>query len=249
MTIPTFGPDTGISFACAPKPRTFTARSGVPCMSNSNSDHLPDQNNNDDRRELTWTEAEWELYLSEYDESIRDYLRHYDKLDGAADRIDETARRLGWDLPAEESEETKLGESEEDEDFDDEPYTVHCNPVHIATKAIYVSLLANWERIAAHPDRVAPALALTVQGSLYRGRELSLQAVQALDFGDFALAICFFKRALRELNDTLSRLGEENAADPVLLARYRDYALPRLFDLREIWLRIMAECRQADQSE
>lgn len=220
-------------------------------MSNP-KDHLSDQNNNDDRHELTWTEAEWEEYLAEYDDAIRDYLKHYDRLEASPERIDETARSLGWDMTVDESsaldEAPRLSsESEDDESPDDDaPYTVHCNPVHIATKAIYVSLLANWERIAAHPERIAPALALAVQGSLFRGRELSLQAVQALDLGDFSLAICFFKRAHRELNETLARLGEENAADPQLLARYREFALPRLFDLREIWLRIMAECREAD---
>ena len=139
-----------------------------------------------------------------------------------------------------------LEASEENFPGEWEPYTLHRNPVHIATKALYTSLLVNWERVAVHPDRIAPALGLTVQASLYRGRESALQAVQALDLGDYSLAVCFFKRALREVNEVLARLSESELSDATLLSRDREFALPRLFDLREIWLRVMNECRQAD---
>jgi hypothetical protein len=219
-------------------------------MTNQDSDGLPD-NEGEDRSELSWTETEWEKYLSEHEASVVEYLKHYDQLAATPDRIDEVARRLNWELETldESSDELDDEDLENDFDADWEPYTLHRNPVYISSKALYVSLIANWERIAAQPGRVGAALGLTVQGSLFRGRENSLQAVQALDLGDYALAICFFKRALRELNDTLARLGAVNAGDPRLLSRYRDYALPRLFDLREIWLRVMSECRQAHGDE
>jgi hypothetical protein len=219
-------------------------------MTNEDSDGLF-EGDGEERRELSWTEIEWEKYLAEHEDNVRDYLRHYDGLASAPDRIDEVARRLGWEL---EPEEDLALESEADSlegnfETEWEPYTLHRNPVYIATKALYVSLVANWERIAAQPGRIAPALGLTLQSSLYRGRENALQAVQALDLGDYALAICFFKRALREVNDSLARLGSPEAATNPLFARYRDFALPRLFDLREIWLRVMAECRAAHGDE
>ena len=198
--------------------------------------------------ELIWTEKDWEKYLAEHEGSVRDYLRHYEQAAGAADRIDETARRMGWEVEAAEPPEDAAPDDDDEDDFPGEwePYTLHRNPVHIATKALFSSLLLNWERVACHPDRLAPALSLAVQSSLYRGREQALQAVQALDLGDYALAICFFKRALLELNEVLARLGQAELSDSTMLARYRDFALPRLFDLREIWLRVMNECRQAD---
>lgn len=215
-------------------------------MTNQDSDGLFD-NDWEERRELSWTEADWESYLAEHETAVADYLRHYEQLGEASDRIDEVARRMGWDMQADEllAEQSDEDESPSfDEDFD--LYTVHRNPVHVATKALYLSLIANWERIAAHPERIHPAHSLGVLSSLYRGREHALQAVQSLDMGDYALAICFFKRALRELNDTLARLGQDSEHGGPLLARYREFATPRLFDLREIWLRVMAECRAAD---
>lgn len=221
-------------------------------MTNQDSDGLFD-NDWDERRELSWTEADWENYLAEHETAVRDYLKHYEQLLAAPDRIDEVARRMGWEMQASEAEPLDVPTEEDgdeagfEEDFD--LYTVHRNPVHIATKALYLSLIANWERVAAHPERIHPAHAMAVQASLYRGREHALQAVQSLDMGDYALAICFFKRGLRELNDTLARVSVETDTTGGLLTRYREFATPRLFDLREIWLRVMAECRNADRSE
>lgn len=187
-------------------------------------------------------------YLGEQDEAVRDYLKHYDQLGEATDRIDEVARRMGWELseePATEIDEA-AEEAEAAESFTDDwdPYTLHRNPVYISTRALYLSLVAQWERVAAQPDRVPAALAITLQASLYRGNEHVLQAVQALEMGDYTLAICLFKQALRELNVTLARLSQPDVAANTLALRYREYALPRLFDLREIWLRVMNECRQ-----
>ena len=216
-------------------------------MTNKDTDGSFDADG-EEKNELSWTETNWEEYLAEHEVAVRDYLRHYEHASGAPDRIDEVARQMGWEieLPEEAEASAALEASEENFPGEWEPYTLHRNPVHIATKALYTSLLVNWERVAVHPDRIAPALGLTVQASLYRGRESALQAVQALDLGDYSLAVCFFKRALREVNEVLARLSESELSDATLLSRYREFALPRLFDLREIWLRVMNECRQAD---
>jgi len=68
--------------------------------------------------------------------------------------------------------------------------------------------------------------------------------VQALDLGDYAMAVSLFKRALQELNRTLAMATEPELAAVRRLAAWRDDAFPRLFDLREIWLRVIAECRE-----
>jgi hypothetical protein len=217
-------------------------------MTNSDSDGLFD-NDWEDRGELAWTEADWMKYLGEQDIAVRDYLKHYDQLAAAPDRIDEVARRMGWEMAAPETEaEEAAAEAEADEVFagDWDPYTLHRNPVYISSRALYLSLIAHWERVAAQPDRVPPALGITLQALLYRGNEQVLQAVQALEMGDYTLAVCLFKRALQVLNQTFARLGEPDVAATPLAMRFREHALPRLFDLREIWLRVMNECRQDD---
>jgi hypothetical protein len=216
-------------------------------MTNSDSDGLFD-NDWEDRGELSWTEKDWQKYLGEQETAVGEYLRYYDQLSSVVDRIDEVARRMGWELaetPATEDAAEVETEAEDDIfDGDWDPYTLHRNPVYIASRALYLSLLGQWERVAAQPGRVPAALGITLQASLYRGNEQVLQAVQALEMGDYTLAVCLFKTALRELNVTLARLSEPDVAATPLAVRYREFALPRLFDLREIWLRVMNECRQ-----
>lgn len=222
-------------------------------MTNSDSDGLFD-NDWEDRSELSWTEKDWQKYLSEQEEAVRDYIKHYDQLSEATDRIDEVARRMGWEM-TESTGVAELADDEDDEDDDDsfdgdwDPYTLHRNPVYIATRSLYLSLISHWERVAAQPDRVPAALGITLQASLYRGNEQVMQAVQALEMGDYTLAVCLFKLALKELNQTLARLSQPDVAANALAMRYREYALPRLFDLREIWLRVMNECRQSQRDE
>lgn len=219
-------------------------------MTNSDSDGLFD-NDWDDRGELAWTELDWQKYLGTQEAAVHAYIKHYDQIPTAIDRIDEAARRMGWEMAenAGADGETKDAEAEEIFDGEWDPYTLHRNPVYISTRALYVSLLARWERLAVQPDLVPSALGISLQALLYRGNEQALQAVQALEMGDYTLAICLFKRALRELNLTFARLGEPDVAATPPALRYRDYALPRLFDLREIWLRVMNECRQGEDTD
>ena len=58
------------------------------------------------------------------------------------------------------------------------------------------------------------------------------------------MAISLFKRALSSLNGTLALLNADAATRVRAVATWREQALPRLFDLREVWLRVIAECRE-----
>lgn len=201
----------------------------------------------DERGDLAWNEFDWEQYLREQDDVVLRYVAFYETLNQHPDRLAEVAVAMGWDRELWASD-PDLDDEEEDalspDEWDAGPYTFHKNYIYVATKAIYMTLKRGWEAVADRPERVPQRTALTYQTALYRGEEQALLAIQALDFGDYAMAISLFKRALSGLNQTLSLLNAD--ADPVsrALARYRTEAIPRLFDLREIWLRMMRECRQ-----
>lgn len=214
-------------------------------MSNFDSDGSGD-NEWDERGELAWNEFDWEKYLREQDESVTRYIGFYDALAGD-DRIDEAAELMGWghgDWTEEDGRDDPVSEEADadDGDEDDEVYTLHKNPIFIATKGICLSLERRWLTIATHADKVPQPLALALQSSLHRGEEHAVQAIHALDFGDYAMAVSLLKRALGSLNHTLSLLNANQAPSPAF-GRFRDEAFPRLFDLREIWLRVINECR------
>ncbi len=223
-------------------------------MGNTNSEN-PSDNEWEDRGELVWNEFDWERYLREQDEEVLRYLAFYEQLKGTPERLDESARLMGWgveDWTAESG-----GEIEDDDDQDDDeedaievdlseedaPYTLHKNPIHVATRALFFSLKRTWEQTADDPAKVPQRLALAYYAALSRAEDQAMQAISALDFGDYAMAISLFKRALRDLNLTMGTLDPEICAHSRALGHYREDALPRLFDLREVWIRVMGECR------
>lgn len=208
------------------------------------------ENEWEDRGELAWNEFDWERYLREQDDSIHRYLGFYEAFRHNPTRIDAVAEQMGWgqgtwseDDEAEETVEEELP-SETPEAGESEVYTLHKNPIFIATKAIYLSIKRPWELNAGDAAKVPPPLALGLLASLHRGEEQAVQAIHALDFGDYAMAISLFKRALSALNSTLALLNGPQASPHRAVMAYREETLPKLFDLREIWLRVIAECRE-----
>jgi hypothetical protein len=220
-------------------------------MSNFDS-NSPSENEWDDRGELAWNEFDWEHYLREQDEMIHRYIGFYEQLPDRTDRLDEVAHRMGWDEDSWSSDADFEPPTGNDEIFSEspppsderetDPYTLHKNPVFIATKGIFMTLIHRWQRVADDVDRVPQKAALEFQNVLHRAEQQSLFAISALDFGDYAMAISLLKRALRELNACFSLLNRPEIVG-VAMEKYRQHATPRLFDLREIWLRVMTECR------
>lgn len=199
----------------------------------------------EDRWEVAWTEFDWERYTRQQDESIRLYLAFYDEAKASPDRIDEAARQMGWEFDVAEGDDASGEDSEDEEDLTSGvPYTLHKHPVYVATKALYLSLQRTWERMMVDfPALVAPSLQVGMLGSLHRGELNSVMAIQSLDVGEYTLAVSQFKRALADLNESLRHLEEMAGAKSKTLEGFRSEARMRLFDLREIWLRVMADCR------
>jgi hypothetical protein len=194
----------------------------------------------DDRGELAWNEFDWERYLREQEESIQRYQRLYEAALRREDRIDFVAGQMDWES-ADEPEEASAADGVEEED--DGVYTLHKNPLYISTRAIFRSVIVPWERLGADPATVPQPLAVRLLSALRHGETQAVEAIHALDFGDYAMAVTLFKRALSTLNESLAALQESALSRTLSGAAWRDTALPRLFDLREIWLRAIAACR------
>ncbi len=206
----------------------------------------------EDRGDLAWNEFDWERYLRAQDESVNRYLAYYESFKANPDRIDEVARHMDWD-DGQTSSDNAEDEDDDEVDIDEimaeeygadgDVYTLHKNPIFISTRALYLRVRRNWELLATDPQKVPQALALNYLTALHRGEDQAVQAIHALEFGDYAMAISLFKRALSALNQTLALLNEPATLRLAAVSAYREEALTSLFDLREIWLRVTAECR------
>jgi hypothetical protein len=215
-------------------------------MSNSDSDG-GSENQWEDRGDLAWNEFDWERYLREQDEAVHRYLRFYEGCKNTAERIDQVAEKMNWgqDDWSEESETSSLTDDEDDDsDEEDDVYTLHKNPIFIATKAIYLSLNRSWQALGSDSAKVPQVTAVALLASLHRGEEQAVQAIHALDFGDYAMAVSLFKRALSALNGSLAIVGDDSVMRHRHVRAWREDALSRFFDLREVWLRVIAECRE-----
>jgi hypothetical protein len=202
----------------------------------------------EDRSELAWNEFDWERYLRAQDEAVNRYLAYYESFKDHPERIDEVARHMDWENGEEPADETAAAEDATDESAEDfgadcEVYTLHKNPIFISTRALYLRVRRNWELIAADAGKAPQPLAMAYLTVLHEGEDQAVQAVHALEFGDFAMAISQFKRALSALNRSLALLNDPAARRHPAVDDYRAEALVTLFDLREIWLRVIGECR------
>ena len=74
-----------------------------------------------------------------------------------------------------------------------------------------------------------------------------LLSIQALDLGDFGLSICHLKNALSALNQSLDIVNRLTHPNETYLASFQNEIRIRLFDLRELWIRVMGDCRHESQ--
>ncbi len=218
-------------------------------MENSDSD-IPSDNDWEDRGELAWNEFDWERYLREQENAITRYVEFYAKVIERIDRIDVVAEKMGWEsaesLEQESEADEAIAEFEESVDYvdDDDVYTLHKNPVYISTKGLYSGLRKPWELLSTDASKIPTPLAMSYMANLHLGEEQAIQGIHALDFGDYAMAISLFKRALSLVNNTMGLISEDKTQSYPEIKAYAQIALPRLFDLREIWLRVINECRK-----
>lgn len=213
-------------------------------MASFENDSNPD-NEWDDSWETIWNEFDWERYLSEEKSQVRKYQKFYNKLIRSQNRLDEVALFMGWETASANGEAIEAAEPAL-ETLPDQPYTLHKHPLFIASKALHSWLTETWtQRVSSSGERISASQALEFQNAVNQSDYYGLLAVTALDLGDYSLAIAYFKRGLVALNSLLALLADFEALDTDALNAFAKQAKTRLFDIREIWLRVTADCRAA----
>lgn len=210
----------------------------------------------EERGELAWNEFDWELFLQRQDKEGERFIRTYNSLPPSPTRLDEVARLMGWDtsdwsmndLSLEEFFEDNSWTAEnlnpEEEESDMDPYTLHRHPLYIAVQGLFDSILHLWENLLNDPTNdLSPRFCFDLVQSINQGKLESLLALQSLDLADYALTVSELKRALKILNQNFHILESIHSAKNPKLFAFKKESLNRLFDIREIWLRVMNDCR------
>jgi hypothetical protein len=192
----------------------------------------------------SWGEADWANYLHRNDLEVARFLSYYNEIKILPDRLDISARRMGWENadwgpgdPAEDPTD-ELGEST------DLPYCIHQHPVYIVARALGIQLAASLDILNRDGNHsITPTEAGKLMHSAWEVEHQIIMAINATDTGDMSLALVHMKRGLSAINLAIGLVSQLQAAVRLSAAEATADIENTLFDLREICLRVMADCR------
>ncbi|MEY3392488.1 MAG: hypothetical protein RLZZ322_1337 [Verrucomicrobiota bacterium] len=192
----------------------------------------------------SWGEADWAGYLHRNDLEVGRFLSYYAEVKNLPDRLDVSARRMGWEnadwAPGDSPDEA----DDADEEAADLPYCIHQHPVYVVARALSLQLVHCFRRLCADAGPQVPALvAADVMRAFWDAEHQMVMAINATDTGDLPLALVHMKRALGAINYAIGLSAGLPAAARLSSAEAAQDIESTLFDLREVCLRVMADCR------
>lgn len=192
-----------------------------------------------------WSEADWTAYLRRQDLEVARFLSLYEEVKAMPDRLDTCARRMGWD-PAETWPDAEATEGDADpESPADLPYCIHQHPVFVSARALAIHASTAFRTLLRDSGgTVPPLLAAEVMLALGDAQHNTVLAVNATDTGDLALAVVHLKRALGGINTAIGLLQELPAEARLGSHAALEGAQAALFDLRDVCLRFIGDCRR-----
>ncbi len=191
-----------------------------------------------------WSEADWTAFLRRQDLEVARFLSNYNEVKSTPDRLDTCARRMGWE-PGEWSPGAEPSETEPDPEVPaDLPYCIHQHPVFIAARGLCLQSSTAFRTLLRDSGKAVPPLAAAeVMLALWDIHHNTVMAVNATDTGDLTLAIAQMKRAHGSINTAIGLLqGLPAEARLGSHAAFED-AQNALFDLRDVCLRVVSDCR------
>lgn len=229
-------------------------------MTHFNSEGLP-EGESDDRGHVSWSELDWQHFLHRQEKEIGRFLRHYETcLTPDIERLDWVARKMGWDsddwsVTDIEDDEDESGEEwkevamEDEDSVDIDPYTVHRHPVFVVSIGLFMQTRHLWRNCLEQQGRSADALLNWDFAEVLTDAERHVMlSMQCMEMGDFMLCIVHLKRALKAIN-TAMHLFPALFANANHMDGLRADMLRRLFDLREVFLRVIRDCRGEDPKD
>lgn len=207
----------------------------------------------DEKGNVSWNEFDWQQFLKRQQKEVARFISLYERYLDDPDHLDRVAMEMGWDR-----EDWSVGDSYEDDEDDDaddsdefgsdfDPYTLHRHPVYVVSSGLYAQMRYIVDYcISKNILPLSPLQTLRLADTLANGERNMILTIQAVDLGDFLLGVCHGKFALRAINESMTYFPElEQASDEA--SQYIQALRTRLFDLREVCLRVMNDCREEDR--
>jgi hypothetical protein len=230
-------------------------------MTNFNFEGQP-EGDWDDRGNISWSELDWQQFLNRREKEVARFLHFYNECPSDSfERLDWVARQMGWDSEDWSVSDYIEGEDDSDEDAENwkgedrgtadspdcDPYTLHRHPVYVVCSGLFLHLRYIWRQVITEKIETLDSLRSWDFGeSLNEAEKHSLMAMQCMDMGDFLLCVVHMKRSLRGINLAMSLLP-----DLITVANgskaLQELLYTRLFDLREVCLRVIQDCREEDR--
>ncbi len=192
----------------------------------------------------SWGEADWAGYLQKNDLEVARFLSYYTEVKDLPDRLDISARRMGWEnadwAPGDAVDEVL----EDDNEGPDLPYCIHQHPVYVVSRALGIQLSHSFQRLCRESSPAITAMEATnIMLSFWDSQHQVIMAINATDTGDLPLALVHMKRALSAINFSIGLTAGIPSAAKLSSAEAAQDIESTLFDLREVCLRVMADCR------
>jgi len=206
------------------------------------------QGDADNSGQAPWSESDWSRYLRRQDLEVARFLSYYNEVKALPDRLDTCARRMGWE-PNEWSPGMEPPEGEPDAEIPaDLPYCIHQHPVFIAGRALSLQTSTAFRTLLRDSGKaVSPLAAAEVMLALWDTHQQVVLAVNATDTADLPLAAVHMRRALAGINTALGLLQAIPAEARLSAPSAFEDTETSLFDLREVCLRVMNDCRWGNE--
>ncbi len=204
--------------------------------------------------DLAWNESDWQVFLKNSDKEVARFIIAYNKVKDQDDRLDAAANLMGWhrddwsssdEIELDENDLPLIRPMEIEEVNNMDPYTIHRHPIYITSNALFSYLRASWEQLMRkNKESNSSDLVWGYSVSLADAEKHCIMAANSLDLGDFLLAVCHFKKAHSALNESMriNRLFKHHDSNKIKI--YMEETNVRMHDLREIWIRVMIDCRR-----
>ena len=208
----------------------------------------------DEGGDLAWNESDWQIFLRNSDKEVARFMTAYNQVKDQDDRLDAAATLMGWqrddwssadEIELDENDLPLIKPMDMEEINSMDPYTIHRHPIYVTSNALFSYLRASWEQLMrSNKEQNESDLVWGYSVSLADAEKHCIMAANSLDLGDFLLAVCHFKKAHSALNESMriNRLFKHH--NPKKIKSYFEETNIRMHDLREIWLRVMSDCRR-----